>query len=131
MGEPLEVVDVMSHRVSIRMPILDGFQATKHIRSLERRKPHDIQSARKSLQLNGRIPIFAVSASLLEGQRHQMLDLGFDGWLLKPIDFKRLRVILHGITDAGERMSCLYHAGCNWEAGGWLSAPAPSLMYHR
>lgn len=113
------------------MPILDGFQATKHIRALERRKPCDIRTSRRSVQLNGRIPIFAVSASLIERQRHEMLELGFDGWLLKPIDFKRLGVILRGITDVTERMACLYHVGCSWEAGGWLSAPELPSKLHR
>ncbi|GJJ15639.1 hypothetical protein Clacol_009917 [Clathrus columnatus] len=117
--------------MDIQMPILDGFEATKYIRALERYKPYDVRPTRRSLALNGRIPIFAVSASLIERQRHEMLELGFDGWLLKPLDFKRLKVILRGITDASERMACLYHSGCNWEAGGWLSGPELPSRYHQ
>ncbi len=81
---------------------------------------------RLSKQLNGRIPIFAVSASLLEKQRADMLALGMDGWILKPIDFKRLRRILSGILDPIQRSQDIYTPGCSWEAGGWL---CPSHMY--
>lgn len=111
--------------MDIQMPILDGFEATKRIRSIEASSSDGVQiePARTSLELNGRIPIFAVSASLVEHQRENMSKLGLDGWILKPIDFKRLGTILRGITDASERRSCLYHPGCNWEAGGWLGEP--------
>lgn len=109
-----------------RMPILDGFEATKAIRDLEDNSPARTpeELARISLRLNGRIPIFAVSASLAEHQREAMAKLGLDGWILKPIDFKRLSTILRGITDMTERRACLYHPGCNWEAGGWLEPPS-------
>jgi CheY-like chemotaxis protein len=108
-----------------RMPILDGFEATKCIRAIEETPLDSVQDGpvRTSLKLNGRIPIFAVSASLAEHQREAMFKLGLDGWILKPIDFKRLGTILRGITDVSERRSCVYHAGCNWEAGGWLTEP--------
>ncbi|KAF8583339.1 hypothetical protein K439DRAFT_1653513 [Ramaria rubella] len=112
--------------MDIQMPILNGFEATKKIRALEAASP-DVSlkgPVRTSLKLNGRIPIFAVSASLAEHQRNHMSKLGLDGWILKPIDFKRLNTILCGITDVSERRSCLYHIGCNWEAGGWLSEPS-------
>jgi len=107
------------------MPILDGFEATKQIRALEQNSAHcpTEETNRTSQRLNGRIPIFAVSASLAENQREAMLRLGLDGWILKPIDFKRLSTILRGITDSTERVACLYHPGCNWEAGGWLGGP--------
>jgi CheY-like chemotaxis protein len=107
------------------MPILDGFEATKKIRIIEQTSPSIAPNdhIRDSSRLNGRIPIFAVSASLAEHQREYMCKLGLDGWILKPIDFKRLNTILCGIIDASVRQSCLYHPGCNWEVGGWLSGP--------
>lgn len=73
-----------------------------------------------SLALNGRIPIFAVSASLAESQREEMIDFGMDGWILKPIDYKRMNVLIRGITDLQQRKADLYETGCEWEAGGWL-----------
>lgn len=74
------------------MPILDGFGATRAIRSIEQDLPVD-QKARRSVVINGRIPVFAVSASLRESQREEMMDLGMDGWILKPIEFKSKRTL--------------------------------------
>ncbi|KAF9561324.1 hypothetical protein CPC08DRAFT_635599 [Agrocybe pediades] len=110
--------------MDIQMPILNGFEATRRIRDLEvqeQSKGLTPQSTRRLSQiLNGRIPIFAVSASLLEQQRDDLSEHGLDGWILKPIDFKRLNVILKGITDPEQRHKDVYHPGCSWEAGGWL-----------
>ena len=104
------------------MPILNGFESAKRIRAFEKANPDKFNAppVRTSKQLNGRIPIFAVSASLQERQREEMIEHGMDGWILKPIDFNRLRVILKGITDAEQRQKDLYHPGCSWEEGGWL-----------
>ena len=106
------------------MPILNGFEATEKIREVE---PHPGSTGRTSHRLNNnRIPIFAVSASLKEGQREELIRYGMDGWILKPIDFKRLHVILKGVTDPTQRAKDLYFGGCNWEVGGWLTEGTPS-----
>lgn len=107
------------------MPLLNGYEATERIRALEQESK--TSPDRLSYKLNGRLPIFAVSASLLEVQRQDMYNLGIDGWILKPIDFKRLRVILKGVTDAHQREKDIYRPGCSWELGGWLaSSKVPS-----
>jgi CheY-like chemotaxis protein len=111
--------------ISFRMPILDGFEATEHIRAHE--KAHALvglpSQSRLPGESNPRIPVFAVSASLRESQRETLLRRGMDGWILKPIDFKRLRAILRGINDRNQRKSDLWCPSCNWEAGGWLHDP--------
>jgi CheY-like chemotaxis protein len=99
------------------MPIVDGLTSTKMIRSYEKLQTGGYLSARASR--NGRVPIFAVSASLVERELQTYLNAGFDGWILKPIDFKRLNVLLLGIVDDDVRQSCLYKPG-NWERGGWF-----------
>lgn len=106
--------------MDIQMPLLNGYEATERIRVLEQedKKP----PTRLSHRLNGRLPIFAVSASLLEVQRVEMYNLGIDGWILKPIDFKRLRIILRGVTDSAQRAHDVYSTGCSWELGGWLAS---------
>lgn len=101
------------------MPILNGFEATERIRAFEA-APRPPLCARLSHTLNGRIPIFAVSASLLEAQRDELFSHGIDGWILKPINHKRLKLILRGVTDPVQRQSDLYRPGYNWEFGGWL-----------
>ncbi|KIK69752.1 hypothetical protein GYMLUDRAFT_34142 [Collybiopsis luxurians FD-317 M1] len=107
--------------MDINMPILNGFEASEKIREVERTSPASSENERPSLSLNGRIPIFAVSASLYEQQRSKLSDAGMDGWILKPIDFKRLAVILKGVTDPVQRELDRYRPGCNWEIGGWLA----------
>jgi CheY-like chemotaxis protein len=98
------------------MPIVDGLTSTKMIRSYE--KIHtNIYSPRAALC--GRIPIIAVSASLIERDRQQYIDAGFDAWILKPIPFDRLNKLMGAIVDAESRVECLYAPG-QWERGGWF-----------
>jgi DNA-binding response OmpR family regulator len=68
---------------------------------------------------HGRIPIIAVSASLLEREKDTYINAGFDSWILKPIDFKRLETLLNGIVDDVVRNDSLYVQG-EWERGGWF-----------
>lgn len=105
------------------MPIVDGLTSTKMIRSFEKAHPDSLTSR---ASLNGRVPIFAVSASLIEKERQSYIDAGFDGWILKPIDFKRLGVLLEGIVDEDTRNGCLYEPG-EWERGGWFHVRRESV----
>jgi CheY-like chemotaxis protein len=107
------------------MPIVDGLTSTKMIRSYEKSHPDCRLSPRATA--NGRVPIFAVSASLVERERQTYINAGFDGWILKPIDFKRLNVLLLGIVEDDTRKSCLYHPG-GWEKGGWFHRGQSSIL---
>ena len=100
------------------MPIVDGLTSTKMIRSYEKTHPMRRLSTRGAL--NGRIPIIAVSASLIERDRQTYIDAGFDGWILKPISFSRLAELLAGIVDPHVRRAALYQPG-EWERGGWFA----------
>ena len=101
------------------MPIVDGFTSTRMIRSFEKTRPNECLSLRA--KTNGRIPIFAVSASLVERDRERYIETGFDGWILKPVDFRRVDLLLRGIVDDESRNQCLYTPGAgNWEKGGWF-----------
>ena len=107
------------------MPIVDGLTSTKMIRSHE--KSHESNILSPHAAFNGRVPIFAVSASLVEKERQKYMDAGFDGWILKPVDFKRLNNLLHGIVDENVREQCLYQPG-KWEVGGWFSKRQPDTL---
>lgn len=58
--------------MDIQMPVMDGFQATRAIRDLER-------------QRGGRIPIVAMTAYAAEGDRRKCLDAGMDTYISKPV----------------------------------------------
>ena len=98
------------------MPIVDGLTSTRMIRSYE--KTHAGILSKRAAN-NGRVPIIAVSASLIESEREKYITTGFDGWILKPIDFQRLSILMNGIVDDEVRDQCLYKAG-EWENGGWF-----------
>ena len=64
-----------------RMPGMDGFQATAAIRELE------AESGR-------RVPVVAVTANALEGDRESCLEGGMDDYVAKPIGMADLRAVL-------------------------------------
>ncbi|KAB5583320.1 hypothetical protein GE09DRAFT_1247562 [Coniochaeta sp. 2T2.1] len=68
---------------------------------------------------HGRIPIIAVSASLVERNKDVYVNAGFDGWILKPIEFERLKTLLAGVVDDEVKDKELYVPG-HWEKGGWF-----------
>ncbi|KAF2117155.1 hypothetical protein BDV96DRAFT_490371 [Lophiotrema nucula] len=115
-GEEPRAFDVVL--MDMQMPIVDGLTSTKMIRSFE--KTHsNIYSPRAALC--GRLPIIAVSASLVERSRQTYIEAGFDAWILKPISFNRLSELMTAIVDANVREECLYKPG-KWEQGGWFFA---------
>ena len=85
-GNGLEAVHIFAQRrfdlvlLDLQMPLMDGYAATGCLRKLE--------------QGRHRTPIVALTASAMSGQRERCLDAGMDELLAKPIDVKRLGVIL-------------------------------------
>jgi PAS domain S-box-containing protein len=60
------------------MPVMDGFEATRQIRKLE----------------NSRIPIIAVTAHAMPGDRERCREAGMDDFLSKPVDLQQLAEVL-------------------------------------
>lgn len=61
------------------MPEMDGFEATRWIREQE-----------KSDREGRRIPIIALTANAIRGDRERCIDAGMDDYLTKPINARRL-----------------------------------------
>jgi CheY-like chemotaxis protein len=98
------------------MPICDGFTASRRIREFSQSRGADFE---RHPVTGGFVPVFAVSASLQENQRQQLLDCGFSGFILKPLDFSRLGDLMQGTSSRDARDACQYVPG-RWEKGGWL-----------
>jgi CheY-like chemotaxis protein len=58
--------------MDVHMPVLDGFQATARIRERERAK-------------GIRMPLIALTANAMNGDRERCLGAGMDGYLSKPV----------------------------------------------
>lgn len=67
-----------------QMPVLDGYAATRRWRELE------VQRAD-----GGRLPIVAMTANAMAGDRQRCLDAGMDDYLAKPVSREQLESCLH------------------------------------
>jgi len=98
------------------MPIVDGIESTRMIRQFERESKVPLSDKASK---NGRVPVFAVSASLLEKDAQMYIEAGFDGWIMKPINFNRLGGLFDGLQNQDIRNGATYQPG-HWELGGWF-----------
>ena len=64
--------------MDIKMPILDGYEATKQIK-----------------KINKNIPIIAQTAYAMTDDKAKALEAGCDNYITKPIDEEELNKLLH------------------------------------
>jgi CheY-like chemotaxis protein len=63
--------------MDVQMPKMDGFQATRLIRAKEK-------------ETGLHIPIIAMTAHAMKGDREKCLDVGMDDYIAKPLNVKQL-----------------------------------------
>jgi signal transduction histidine kinase/DNA-binding response OmpR family regulator len=87
----LEMLELLKHRsfdlilMDVQMPLLDGVEATIAIRQQE-------------LHSNHHIPIYAVTANAMKGDKEHYLASGMDGYMAKPIRPVELDRILSDVA---------------------------------
>jgi len=71
--------------MDIQMPLVDGLEATRMIRARE--------ASRSTLA----VPIFALTANAMQGDRERCIEAGMDGYLTKPLRVPELVKVLRKI----------------------------------
>ena len=71
-----------------QMPVMDGLEATITIRNMENEAKID------------RIPIIAVTANAMKGDREKFLAAGMDDYISKPLKRKDFEVVIERVIDA-------------------------------
>ena len=89
--------------MDLQMPILDGFNTTIQIRR----------------DLNLSIPILALTANALSGERDRCLEIGMNGYVSKPFQPERL------YQEIGQKLK---HEYAGWEVY-ILTADLPSVKH--
>jgi len=74
--------------MDLQMPVMDGFEATKHIRSKPKHKA---------------LPVIAMTANAMSGDKEKCLDAGMNDHVSKPIDTKQLFTALNRWIKPGKR----------------------------
>jgi CheY-like chemotaxis protein len=72
--------------MDVQMPEMDGFEATAAIRTR-----------------GGRLPIVAMTANAMKGDREACLQSGMDGYIAKPIQARQLFEVLAEVLSAATR----------------------------
>ena len=75
-------------KLDITMPEMDGYEATREIRRVEPEDQH--------------IPIIALTAIAMQGDRKRCLDAGMDDYISKPLHAKKLQETLGKWFDTAD-----------------------------
>ncbi|MCM2369592.1 PAS domain-containing hybrid sensor histidine kinase/response regulator [Aporhodopirellula aestuarii] len=76
--------------MDVQMPVMDGLTATRTIRDLER-----------ASQTGKHVPIVAMTARAMKGDREKCLEVGMDDYVTKPIQREELLNVLESLVSSG------------------------------
>jgi CheY-like chemotaxis protein/HPt (histidine-containing phosphotransfer) domain-containing protein len=88
-GAPMQVGFYDVVLMDVQMPEMDGFEATSGIRSKEK------------AATGGRIPIVAMTAHAMKGDRERCLAAGMDGYVSKPLQPSELFAAVESLAQGG------------------------------
>jgi CheY-like chemotaxis protein len=89
--EALEALERQAFDVvlmDVQMPEMDGFEATAAVRAKEK-------------ATGGHVPIVAMTAHAMKGDRERCLQVGMDGYISKPLQPSELFEAVEGLAAAG------------------------------
>ncbi|MGD2082506.1 MAG: response regulator [Chromatiales bacterium] len=98
-----------------QMPRMDGYEATRSIRT------------REGMHKLPRLPIVAMTANAMAGDRQKCLDCGMDDYLSKPINAPKLRAVLDQWLPAQKRPERPAEPPAEAPASAQAAAPAASV----
>jgi len=134
-GHTVHVVDNGRHAVEqlsqeqydlvlmdLQMPVMGGMEATARLREGEK-------------ATSRRVPVIAMTAEAMKGDRQRCLDAGMDDYISKPINSRELKEILHrwGSSSHGTN-NCTNRTGShvsdmvNWNLARELVGDDPGLL---
>lgn len=106
-GNGLEALDALGNLpydlvlMDCQMPEMDGYEATREIRKRETAILPDthsmirgVSSQGKIVKREGRLPIIAMTANAMKGDREKCLEAGMDDFISKPVKIDGLKTML-------------------------------------